>query len=144
MEKFRKVWSNSSSLCKYNGLPSETYLFEFSLKPIQNQIQENKLPVFQEYSSYPRVIKDLSFIIPKDRTFMELKNILSLNGTKFLSEINLLDEYRGSSIPKDSTSLCLQLIFQSNEKTLENKEIERIINNLQSVLTNKFNAIIRE
>jgi phenylalanyl-tRNA synthetase beta chain len=61
-----------------------------------------------------------------------------------LSEINLLDEYRGSSIPEDCTSLCLQLIFQSNEKTLENKEIERIINNLQSVLTNKFNAIIRE
>ena len=126
------------------GLASETYLFEFILKPIQNQLQENKLPVFQQYSSYPRVIKDLSFIVPKDRTFMELKNVLSLNGTKFLSEINLLDEYRGSSIPNDSTSLCLQLIFQSNEKTLENKEIERIINNLQSVLTSEFNAIIRE
>ena len=62
----------------------------------------------------------------------------------FLSEINLLDEYRGSSIPKDCTSLCLQLIFQSNEKTLENKEIDSIINNLQSVLTSEFNAIIRE
>ena len=127
-----------------NGLDSETYLFEFSLKDIQNQLQANKLPVFQEYSSYPKVIKDLSFIIPKDRTFMELKNLIFLNGTKFLSEINLLDEYRGSSIPEDCTSLCLQLIFQSNEKTLENKEIERIINNLQSVLTNQFNAIIRE
>ena len=127
-----------------NGLPSETYLFEFILKPIQNQIQENKLSVFQQYSLYPRVIKDLSFIVPKDRTFMELKKILSLNGTKFLSEINLLDEYRGSSIPKNCTSLCLQLIFQSNDKTLENKEIERIIHNLQSVLITEFNAIIRE
>ena len=127
-----------------NGLAPKTYLFEFILKPIQDQLQENKLPVFQRYSSYPRVIKDLSFIVPKDRTFMELKNVLSLNGTKFLLEINLLDEYRGSEIPKDCTSLCLQLIFQSNDKTLENKEIERIINNLQSVLTNEFNAIIRE
>ena len=127
-----------------NGLASETYLFEFSLKHIQDQIQQNKLPVFQEYSLYPRVIKDLSFIIPKDITFRKLKNILYLNGTKFLSKINLLDEYRGSSIPKNCTSLCLQLIFQSNEKTLENKEIEIIITNLQSVLTKEFNAIIRE
>lgn len=127
-----------------NGLVSETYLFEFSLKYIQDQIQENKLPTFQEYSLYPRIIKDLSFIIPKDITFRKLKNILYLNGTKFLSEINLLDEYQGSSIPKDCTSLCLQLIFQSNEKTLENKEIENIITNLQSVLTREFNAIIRE
>ena len=75
---------------------------------------------------------------------MELKHILYLNGTKFLADITLLDEYRGSSIPEDSTSLCLQLTFQSNEKTLENKEIEVILTNLQSVLTSKFNAIIRE
>lgn len=127
-----------------NGLTSETYLFEFSLKDIQDQIQKNKLPVFQEYSVYPRTIKDLSFIVPKEITFKKVKNILSLNGTKFLSEINLLDEYQGSSIPENCTSLCLQLIFQSNEKTLENKEIEIIINNLQSVLTTQFNAIIRQ
>lgn len=132
------------SISNTNGLSSETYLFEFSLKNIQDQIQQNKLPIFQEYSLYPRVMKDLSFIIPKDITFSELKKILYLNGTKFLAEINLLDEYRGSSIPDQCTSLCLQLIFQSNEKTLENKEIETILANLQSVLTKKFNAIIRE
>ena len=132
------------SYANINGLAPETYLFEFSLNQIQDQIQKSKLPVFQEYSSYPRVIKDLSFIVPKDITFIDLKTILQLNGTKFLSEINLLDEYQGSSIPNDCTSLCLQLIFQSNEKTLENKEIETIIANLQLVLINKFNAIIRE
>jgi phenylalanyl-tRNA synthetase beta chain len=120
------------------------YSLEFKLKTLQDQIQENKLPVFQEYPSYPKVIKDLSFIIPKDITFTELKNILYLNGTKFLLEINLLDEYRGSSIPKECTSLCVQLVFQSNEKTLENKEIESILKNLQFVLNTKFNAIIRE
>ena len=132
------------SYANINGLASETYLFEFSLKNIQSQIQQNELPVFQEYPSYPRIIKDLSFIIPKDITFTELQSILHLNGTKFLAEINLLDEYRGSSIPEQCTSLCLQLIFQSNEKTLENKEIETIITNLQSVLISKFDAIIRE
>jgi phenylalanyl-tRNA synthetase beta subunit len=49
---------------------------------------------------------------------------LYLNGTKFLTEINLLDEYKGKSIPENHVSLCLQLIFQSNQKTLQNKEIE--------------------
>ena len=139
--KFGQIHPGYASM---NGLAAETYLFEFSLKHIQDQIQQNKLPVFQEYSLYPRVIKDLSFIISKDITFRKLKNLLYLNGTKFLSKINLLDEYQGSSIPEDCTSLCLQLIFQSNEKTLENKEIEIIINNLQSVLTKEFNAIIRK
>ena len=127
-----------------NGLIKETYLFEFSLKSIQDQIQKNKLFGFEDYSLYPKIIKDLSFILPTDITFKKLKTVLYLNGTKFLSEINLLDEYRSSLIPKDCTSLCLQLIFQSNEKTLENKEIEGIITNLQFVLRKEFNAIIRE
>ena len=124
-------------------LPSEIYLFEFDLKVIQNQIQKNKLIIYKEYALYPKIIKDLSFIIRQDIPFTKLQELLYLNGTQFLSEINLLDEYRGQSIPEKHTSLCLQLIFQSNQKTLQNKEIENIITNLQLVLTNKFDAIIR-
>jgi phenylalanyl-tRNA synthetase beta subunit len=37
---------------------------------------------------------------------------------------------RGNQSQIGFTSLCLQLTFQSNEKTLQNKEIENIINNL--------------
>jgi len=125
-------------------LPSKIYLFEFDLKVIQNQIQKNKLIIYKEYALYPKIIKDLSFIIRQDISFTKLQELLSLNGTQFLSEINLLDEYRGQSIPDKHTSLCLQLIFQSNQKTLQNKDIENIIANLQSVLTHKFDAIIRD
>jgi len=66
-----------------------------------------------------------------------------LNGTKFLSNIDLLDEYKGESIPENHISLCLQLTFQSNEKTLQNKEIENTIKNLQLLLIEKLNAKIR-
>jgi len=126
------------------GLLLETYLFEFSLQIIRDQIQQNKLPSFKNYSTYPKILKDLSFIVSKEVSFTELKNSLHLNGTKFLSEVQFLDEYQNSSIPNGYTSLCIQLVFQSDQKTLENKEIEMIINNLQRTLENKFNAIIRE
>ena len=43
----------------------------------------------------------------------------------------------------DHISLCLQLIFQSQEKTLENKLIENIVKNLEFVLTSHFNAELR-
>lgn len=125
------------------NISSELYLFEFDLEVIQKQIQINQLPMYKEYSSYPKIIKDISFIIKRDVTFEELQKTLYYNGTKFLSEINLLDEYRGKSIPDEHISLCLQLIFQSNQKTLQNKEIEEIVNNIRSVLMQKFNATIR-
>jgi phenylalanyl-tRNA synthetase beta subunit len=50
---------------------------------------------------------------------------------------------KAESMPENHVSLCLQLTFQSDQKTLQNKEIENTIDNLQSLLTNKFNAQIR-
>jgi phenylalanyl-tRNA synthetase beta subunit len=41
------------------------------LKLIQNQLQKNKLTIYKEYSLYPKIIKDLSFIIKK---IFHLKN----------------------------------------------------------------------
>jgi phenylalanyl-tRNA synthetase beta chain len=125
------------------NLPTEIYLFEFDLEVINNKLQKNKLILYKEYSTYPKIVKDLSFIIKNNLSFKQIEETLYLNGTECLSEINLLDEYKGQPIPDKQTSLCLQLIFQSTKKTLENKEIDNIINRLQSILINKFNAVIR-
>lgn len=126
------------------NISPEIYLFEFDLEVIESQLQINKLTFYKPYSLYPKIIKDLSFIVRKDVKFEKIQNLLYSNGTEVLSEINLLDEYRGQSIPKDHTSLCLQLVFQSNKKTLENKEIESIIKTLQLILAQKFKATIRD
>ena len=133
----------SPILAKNLNIPTDLYLFELDFELIQNQLRQNKLVVSQEYPLYPKIIKDLSFIIKNDISFSKLKKILYLNGSQFLREINLLDEYRGKSIPDEHTSLCLQLIFQSDKETLQNKKVEAIIDSLKDVLTNKFNATIR-
>lgn len=125
------------------NLPLNLYLFEFDFESIKNQIQINRLKMYQNYASYPKIVKDLSFIIHEDISFSQIKDLLDVNGTKFLSSINLLDEYKGESIPENHISLCLQLTFQSNEKTLQNKEIENIISNLQLLLIDKLDAKIR-
>lgn len=130
-------------LAKKLNISSNFYLFEFNFELIQNQIQLNKLKLYQEYSFYPKIVKDLSVIIHEDISFRRIQNLLYFNGTKFLSKISLLDEYKGKSIPENHVSLCLQLTFQSNEKTLQNREIEMTIKDLQSLLTNRLNAKIR-
>ena len=126
------------------NLSPEIYLFEVNIEIINSQLQTNPLSLYKSYALYPRIIKDLSFIVQRDISFKEIKKAIHMNGTEFLSEINLLDEYRGQPIPENQTSLCLQLIFQSNQKTLENREIENIIKKLQTILTQKFQATLRK
>ena len=149
-----KIFSNSGKqlgvfgqispiLAKKLNIANDIYLFEFNFEAIKTEIQRNKLVVYQDYSSYPKIIKDLSFIIKKEIQFSEIQNLLYLNGSQSLIKVRLLDEYQGNSIPQDYTSLCLQLVFQSNVETLETKKVEAIIGNLTHILVKKFNATIR-
>lgn len=126
------------------NISSDFYLFEFDLDVIRSGLEKNTISVYKEYSTYPKIIKDISFIVKEDIEFKNLQQLLYLNGSQFLSQINLLDEYKGNSIPENYISLCLQLIFQSNEKTLQTKEIDEILENIRFVLTHEFNATIRD
>jgi phenylalanyl-tRNA synthetase beta chain len=130
-------------LAKRLNISPNLYLFEFNFDLIKSQFSKNKLVDYKEYSLYPKIVKDLSFVIDSQAPFNEIKNMLLINGSKYLTAITLLDEYKGSSIPENSTSLCIQLTFQSNEKTLQNSEVENIIKILQKNLIKNFNAIIR-
>ena len=130
-------------LAKKLNISPNLYLFEFNFDLIKSQFNNNKLVNYKEYSLYPKIIKDLSFVIDSKIPFNEIKDMLFINGSKYLTTITLLDEYKGSSIPKNCTSLCVQLTFQSNKKTLQNSEIENIVKILQKNLTKNFNALIR-
>ena len=125
------------------NISSKIYLFEFNFDLIKNQLKKNRLSLYQEYSTYPKIIKDLSFVIHKNISFSYLQKILYLNGSHFLTNINLIDKYSGTNIPTNQNSLCLQFIFQSNKTTLQNKEIENVLNHIQLILVTTFDAKIR-
>jgi len=125
------------------NISPKIYIFEFNFESIQDQLEKNQLSLYTEYSAYPKIVKDLSFVIHKNISFSYLQKILYLNGSRFLIKINIIDNYSGINIPINQTSLCLQFIFQSYKTTLKNKEIENILNHIQVILITKFNAKIR-
>ena len=125
------------------NLNSDIYLFEFDFTVLKNELKNNLLPLYKEYSYYPKIIKDLSFIIRNDIPFSKVKDLILRTGTDVLTNVELLDEYKGTSIPLDSTSLCIQLTFQSNKKTLRTKEVEKIVTAIQEQLVKKYKIVQR-
>ena len=92
---------------------------------------------------YPKIVKDLSFIMSCNFSFEEVKNTIIDKGGPYLIQVELLDEYQGKLVPYFFTSLCIQLTFQSTERTLTTKEIESIMQKIELLLLEKFNAKIR-
>ena len=79
------------------NISSELHLFEFDFDLIKNVLQTNKITIYKEYSLYPKIVKDLSFVIHRNIAFSEIRRVLLKNGTRFLNDIKFLDEYRSAS-----------------------------------------------
>jgi phenylalanyl-tRNA synthetase beta chain len=130
-------------IVKSQNLPKDLFLFELNLDVIKHTFENQKLALYKPYSIYPKITKDLSFLIDQNISFDAIRKLIWKNGSEYLTNISLLDEYRGSNIPNHQTSLCIQLTFQATQKTLTTKEIEEIINNIQTILENEFKISIR-
>lgn len=127
---------------KFN-LSNELYLFEFNFDLLSDELKKNQLPIYKNYSFYPKIVKDLSFVVSCNFSFEDIKNTILCNGGPYLVQVELLDEYKGNLIPSSCTSLCIQLMFQSTEKTLTTKEIETVMQNIILTITEKFDVKIR-
>lgn len=131
------------ALAKTSNVPTDIFLFEFNLDLIKEKFYSKRLALYEPYGTYPKMTKDLSFVIDRSVTFGQIQQTLLNNKSKYLKTVCLLDEYKGTALLDNQTSLCIQLTFQSMEKTLVTKEIDEIVNELQSVLENKYNVTIR-
>ena len=92
---------------------------------------------------YPSITRDLSLTLLKS---VEIKNIL-LNIKKFatdlLEDIKLYDIYEGDQIDKNSKSVTFQLIFRSNDKTLVDIDVDKIMDKIILEASSTLNAKLR-
>ena len=128
---------------KQKNIYSELFLFEFDLENFKEEFQNQTLSLYKPYSLYPKITKDLSFIVSRNISFSQIKTTLRNHGTNFLTNITLLDEYRGNLMVNNQTSLCIQLTFQSDKKTLITKEIDEILKRLQIILIKEYAITLR-
>jgi len=142
--RYLGVFGQIHPLSSYkNNISKDIFLFELEFKTIREEFIKQNLPLYQPYSLYPKISKDLSFIVSKEITFKQIEITILKIATQYLTNIKLLDQYEGDSIPDDQISLCIQLTFQSTEKTLTTKEIEKILENIEMFLTQEHNVKIR-
>tara|TARA_B110000967_G_scaffold17764_1_gene16746 strand:+ start:7174 stop:9297 length:2124 start_codon:yes stop_codon:yes gene_type:complete len=125
------------------NINSNVYLFELNFELLRNKINSNKLCLYKTYSIYPKIVKDLSFFINPDISLKEIETVVYQSSTKLLKNIELLDVYKEITSSSNQISICLQLTFQSDQKTLLTYEIESIVNNINKKLVKTFNVSFR-
>ena len=65
------------------------------------------------------------------------------NGQNILVHSDPINIFRHESIGKSKKAIAINLIFQSTSKTLEDKDVNPIIDKIIQVISNKFSAKLR-
>ena len=104
----------------------------FNWDMILTLVKNNKIS-YKEVSKFPAVRRDLSLLLDKSVKFEDLKRIANKTEKSLLKEVNVFDVYEGDRLPENKKSYALSFVLQDEEKTLEDKQIDSI---MQKLITN--------
>ncbi|MBN2094314.1 MAG: hypothetical protein JW740_03045 [Candidatus Zambryskibacteria bacterium] len=100
---------------------------------------------YQEVSKYPPIIRDISFIVPKNFVPNDYFDAIHETiGENIVEEVKLLDKYENDEkFSKDKLSYAFRIVYRSLDKTLTNEEIDLLHKKLENETAKKFSATIR-
>tara|TARA_B100000029_G_scaffold464822_1_gene499033 strand:+ start:7708 stop:10083 length:2376 start_codon:yes stop_codon:yes gene_type:complete len=104
----------------------------------------HKVSVYQQYSKYPSVRRDLALVLHEDIKGTEVVSCIKKAGGELLKEIKIFDLYRGKGIESSEKSLAVGLILQHTSRTLNDTDIDKIIGAVTRRLKDDLGAAIRK
>lgn len=127
-------------LTKILGLNGKTFVFELDFTAIGRK----KLPLAQEISKFPANRRDIAIVVEEDKVVGEIISYIEKFGANQLVGLNLFDVYRGKGIEAGHKSLAISLTLQDQSRTLEENEIQAVVEDILSQLSEKFGASLRD
>ena len=119
----------------------DIYVLELSIDKLMVKTKPVK---FKPASKYPAINKDLAFIINKDITSSQIKEVIKKAGGRLLTDIKVFDVYTGDKLKENEKSLAYSLTFQDLNRTLTEEEVTTVFDNIIKNVCEKLNATLRD
>lgn len=135
-------------LTKSLNITGNTLVFELSLDAVcmANVCQ------FKALSKYPQVRRDLAIVIKDSVNAADIEQSIIHTAAEFakankadnlLQRCNVFDVYKGASVEEGHKSLALGLFFQHIERSLQDEEVQQLVDAIVAQLVDNFGAILR-
>ena len=89
------------------------------------------------------VKRDLALLLDKAVSMEQVEAAVRESERRLLREVTLFDVYEGKNLPEGKKSYAIAITLQDSEKTLNDKQIEAVMNKIIGNLTKKLGAELR-
>ena len=118
--------------------------FEIFLNNIpepSKKIRQTKLNY--KVSDFQKSERDFAFVIDKSFKIGLLEKLIKSVDENIIQEVRTFDVYEGENIPKDKKSVAINVILQALERTLSEKDLDHISQQIIETVKEKTGATIR-
>ena len=132
----------SRQLLKRAGIENTVFFADLNWNALMKVIRKNKVE-FSEISKYPAVSRDLALLLDQEIEFCQIEEIARQTERKLLKSVELFDVYEGKNLPAGKKSYAVNFILQDETKTLNDKQIDAIMQKLIQNLKKQLNCELR-
>lgn len=132
----------SKPVQKQAGIDAEIFYADLNWTQLTKAVRKNAVG-FREISKYPAVSRDLALLVDKSLEFAEIERIAYQTEKKLLKKVELFDVYEGKNLPAGKKSYAVNFILQDEQKTLNDKQIDAIMNKLIANYKKQLQAELR-
>ena len=132
----------SKKTLKQFDLHQPVYFAELNWTQLMKATKKNEV-LYTEISKHPAVSRDLALLVDQSVEFAQIEQIALQTEKKLLKKVELFDVYEGKNLPEGKKSYAVNFILQDTEKTMNDKQIEAIMNKLIANLKKQLNAELR-
>ena len=118
----------------------ETYVCELNLSELL-ELKTGKIK-YQALPVYPSVLRDIAVVVDQDIQTSDLLNTIKRAG-KLVNSAEVFDVYVGEHIEENKKSVAIAITFLDKSKTLEEKDINLLMDIIYKALVEKHSAKLR-
>ena len=138
------IWNRDKEEIHVGTIAEGEETKEISLDQARVNIGKENLPVsrtlrYQPFSRYPAVTRDIALFVPGITNPDEIEKVIRENAGELLVRSGLFDKFE----KEDKISYAFRLVFQSQERTLTDREVNTAMQKISSKLTENKDFEIR-
>jgi len=99
--------------------------------------------LFEELPKFQAVRRDLALLIDKSVKFDQIKQLAIKTERQLLRQVDLFDVYEGKGVPEGKKSYAVSFILRDDNKTLNDKQIDKTMQRLIAAFDRELGAELR-
>lgn len=124
------------------GVDVECYIAELDLDALYESADTDKK--YKAIPKFPAVTRDIALLVDDELLAAEIEETIRKAGGNLVENIELFDIYKGKQIPEGKKSMAYAICYRDENKTLTDKEVNKVHDKILRSLEFKLGAILRD